>query len=115
MANSSSEENALENSGSRFPLKFDKCPHCGCTETTEALAIREEIEDGRLPEGARPVYSPFMALLVGPGMTKVLGVPVRGYVKFLAGCSKCGAAYFIESKTKLFAMDERGNPIMDPR
>lgn len=114
MANSSSEEN-LKDSGSRFPLKVDKCPVCGCTETIEALAIREEIEAGRLPEEARPVYSPFMALLVAPGMTKILGVPVRGYVKFLAGCSKCGAAYFIESKTKQFPMDDKGNPVMDPR
>ena len=33
---------------SRFPIVFEKCPHCGCEETITQLAWAEEAEKGRV-------------------------------------------------------------------
>lgn len=75
---------------SRFPIIFEKCPNCGCTETTCRLAYKEEVVDkGKGPEAfasseKRPIP------LLDP-RSSVLTVPTL--VEHYDACAKCGLRY----------------------
>ncbi len=75
---------------SRFPIVFEKCPHCGSTETVTKLAWDEEAEKGRVnldtPVAAEHIQTP----LIDP--KKPVGVSAGILVLHIDWCAnpECG-------------------------
>jgi hypothetical protein len=57
---------------SRFPIVFEKCPHCGCTETLTKLAWDEEAEKGRVNKDTPVAAEHLKVPLIDP--TKTIGI-----------------------------------------
>lgn len=74
---------------SSFPMSFDKCPHCGSTETITELAWQEEAEAGRVNEDTPVQAATVPVALVDP--TKTIGITARILRLDLDYCAGCGA------------------------
>lgn len=76
---------------SRFPIFFEKCPNCGCTETLTRLAWDEEAEKGRVnkdtPVAAEHIATP----LIDPKKPPVLSASIL--IQHFDTCAGCGMRY----------------------
>lgn len=76
---------------SRFPIVFDKCPLCGCTETLTRLAWDEEAEKGRVnkdtPVAAEHIATPLIDPMRPPKLSASF------LLQHFDTCAGCGMSY----------------------
>ena len=73
-----------------FPIVFEKCPLCGCTETVTRMACEEEKEKGVIPKDAFVAFERTQMPLMGK-------IPPKLTVRILVAswdlCVDCGNKY----------------------
>ncbi|KKK96611.1 hypothetical protein LCGC14_2661030 [marine sediment metagenome] len=73
---------------SRFPIVFEKCPYCGCTETITRIAWDEEAEKGRVNKDT-PVSAEHLQIpLLDP--KKAIPISCGMLLLHIDWCAKCG-------------------------
>ena len=91
---------------SRFPMKFEKCPYCGETETITEAAWAEEAEKGRVKAGVEVgALHPQVPLLDPKNPPKLVGAKTGILIlkiDFCAGCGagSCRSAFVAEGQVK---------------
>ena len=71
-----------------FPIEFNKCPNCSCTETVTRLACADEPS---IPKGTfvslEKLFTPIQDI------NKILAPMIKGILSHFDICSKCGTRY----------------------
>lgn len=91
MAEEKKEEKKEEKQEEHFRREFPKCPGCGCADTTQGLAFKQEVVDkGKVAIGTVSSIAPLVMPLMDP-MKAVFGIPML--LEFHATCAGCGLRY----------------------
>jgi hypothetical protein len=83
---------------SRFPMTFDKCPYCGCTETIARLAWQEEAEKGSVDKDTFIASQIIKVPLID--LKKFTGVTARILLIYIDWCAdpQCGRGYCVKAE-----------------
>lgn len=79
---------------SQFPMSFDKCPNCGCTETVTQIAWDEEVEKGRVAKDTLVAAQHLKIPLLDPVKPPIIIGGVAGILFMnVDACRDCGTLY----------------------
>ncbi len=78
-----------------FPLRFNKCPVCGCEETVCGSVEATERANGRFQSDFHPTLAVETVAIFDPTLAQQLLVPRRvpALVAYLDACARCGCVY----------------------
>ncbi len=79
-----------EQKGLKFPLEWDKCPHCGSAEAVADMVTEEEKAKGKIGPSGKGVILQVITPIADPRIA-LLSVPVL--VAQFDVCAKCGTLY----------------------
>lgn len=96
---------------SKFPMEFNKCPICGCLDTTCRLAYKQEVVDkGKGPEAFAssekrpvPLLDPRSAMLSVPAL-----------LEHYDTCARCGMRYCTKAEIVPMTIGVGQQPGMKP-
>lgn len=83
---------------SRFPIIFEKCPYCGCTDTLTKLAWEEEAEKGRVNKDTPVAAEHIQVPLIDP--KKTIGITAGILLLHVDWCAnpECGRRRLISAE-----------------